>query len=268
VTASQPGEPAQGSDLAELVELAAVQLDALAESADKDIAAGNLQTYMSHIATYHGILHTLHQHGICPDFRPMSSYLGSPSLVSHPDTGMKSDLGRVSANAKRLARTLQVKSRSSMHAGQDPLRRALRICERFHAAARQLKTRKRNRPPLLIEDEYDLQYALLAMLRLEFDDVRPEESTPSYAGSGSRMDILLKDEQIVVETKYVTDRLGDKEIGKQLIEDIAHYGAHSDCKTLVCFVYDPSALLENPAGLTSDLEKTPAKMKVRVLVGW
>nr|WP_250162867.1 hypothetical protein [Psychrobacter sp. WY6] len=34
-----------------------------------------------------------------------------------------------------------------------------------------------------------------------FDDVRPEEYTPSYAGAASRTDFLLKKEQIIIELK-------------------------------------------------------------------
>lgn len=61
---------------------------------------------------------------------------------------------------------------------------------------------------------------------MEFDDVRPEEYTPSYAGSNSRMDFLLKKEQIVIEVKKASKHLKDKEIGKQLNDDIAKYKSH------------------------------------------
>jgi REase_DpnII-MboI len=53
-----------------------------------------------------------------------------------------------------------------------------------------------------MKDEYDVQDSLHALLKLHFDDVRREEWTPSYAGSQSRMDFLLKREKIVVETKF------------------------------------------------------------------
>jgi len=244
-----------------------VQLLALAESTDRDIKAGNLDTFMTHIATYHGILYTLHGRGMCRDFRPMKSYLNNASLVSHPERGMKSDLGRVHADATRLAATLRVRYSTEVRPTQGPLQRAARILGRFHGMALQLKIRERCRSPLEINDEYDLQYVLKAALRLEFDDVRPEENTPSYAGRGSRMDLLLKSEQIVVETKFVTARLLDKEVGEQLVLDIAHYRTHPDCKTLVCYVYDPRSLLVNPAGLIADLEKPSGPLPVSVIVG-
>lgn len=67
-----------------------------------------------------------------------------------------------------------------------------KIFEKFHICARQLKRRHAGRPTLEIKDEYDVQDLLNAILRLHFEDVRPEEWTPSYAGGNNRMDFLLK----------------------------------------------------------------------------
>lgn len=49
------------------------------------------------------------------------------------------------------------------------------------------------------------------------------------------------------------DRLGQKELAQELAIDKEHYRAHSDCETLVCFVYDPESRCTNPAALESDL---------------
>lgn len=54
-----------------------------------------------------------------------------------------------------------------------------KICHRFHLFARQLRSRRNCRPTLDIEDEYDVQYLLHAILMLHFDDIRSEEGTPS-----------------------------------------------------------------------------------------
>lgn len=127
------------------------------------------------------------------------------------------------------------------------------ICSRFHDIARQLRKRHDDRPTLDVRDEYDVQDLLHALLRLYFNDIRPEEWTPSYAGASSRMDFLLKQEQVVVEAKKTRANLKDKQLGEQLIIDIARYKAHPDCQTLYCFVYDPEGLIANPKGLESDL---------------
>lgn len=121
-------------------------------------------------------------------------------------------------------------------------------------------------PTLEINDEYDVQDLLHALLDLYFDDIRAEEWTPSYAGKSSRMDFLLKDEQCVVETKMTRAGLGGKEVGDQLIIDIGRYGAHQDCKTLICFVYDPLMKIGNPDGLERDLSGTRDGISVKVIV--
>jgi hypothetical protein len=108
------------------------------------------------------------------------------------------------------------------------------ILDRFHLVARQLNKRHANRQPFIITDEYDVQDLLHALLKLSFDDIRPEEWTPSYAGSPARMDFLLKDEQIVVEVKKTSRTVGAKEVGDQLLVDIARYVEHPNFKTLVC----------------------------------
>jgi hypothetical protein len=40
----------------------------------------------------------------------------------------------------------------------------------------------------LVQDEYDVQDILKALLRVHFNDVRPEEPNPSIAGQSPRVD--------------------------------------------------------------------------------
>jgi hypothetical protein len=127
------------------------------------------------------------------------------------------------------------------------------IFSRFHNVARQLRSRHANRNTLNIKDEYDVQELLHALLRLYFDDIRPEEWTPSYAGGSSRMDFLLKNEKVVIEVKKTRSSMSDKDLGEQLIVDIEKYQTHPDCERLICFVYDPEGLLGNPTGMENDL---------------
>lgn len=141
-----------------------------------------------------------------------------------------------------------------------------RLCLRFHAAARTLQHRYDSRPTLEINDEYDVQDLLHAFLRLHFDDIRPEEWTPSYAGRSSRIDFLLKAERIVVEVKKTRVSMKAGELGEQLIIDRARYEQHPDCDTLVCFVYDPKGRIGNPTGIERDLENHGGEMKVRVII--
>lgn len=157
-------------------------------------------------------------------------------------------------------------------AWQTPLNRTAaaelvrRICDRFSIVANTFTHRHENRSTIAIKDEYDVQDLLAALLRLHFTDVRPEEWTPSYAGNASRMDFLLKPEQLVIEAKMTRKNLGQKELVTQLAEDILRYRAHQDCKTLICFVYDPTGKCTNPAALKNDLTKNHGDLDVEVIV--
>lgn len=141
-----------------------------------------------------------------------------------------------------------------------------KICSRFHIIARQLQVRQRNKIPFAIDDEYDVQDLFHALLKLDFDDIRTEEWTPSYAGSGSRMDFLLKDEKMVIEIKKTRKGLGQGELGKELIIDIEKYKSHPDCKRLFCFVYDPDGFITNPRGMEKDLNRDSTSPSVRVII--
>jgi hypothetical protein len=137
----------------------------------------------------------------------------------------------------------------------NPVNTVMELLKRFHLVARQLNERYKQRPTLKIDDEYDVQDLLHVLLRLHFDDIRPEEWTPSYGGGASRMDFLLKKEQVVVEAKMTRPGLGAKQVSEQLIIDAAKYKEHPNCRTLVCFVYDPSGLVKNPRGVEDDLAR-------------
>jgi DpnII restriction endonuclease len=140
------------------------------------------------------------------------------------------------------------------------------VCHRFQKVALQLQERYGNRPTLVLEDEYDVQYLFHALLRIFFEDVRPEEWTPSYAGKSSRMDFLLPIEETVLEVKKTRESLRDAEIGSQLLVDIARYKAHQQCKRLICFVYDPENRIRNPRGLERDLSKKSEGLDVKVII--
>jgi hypothetical protein len=117
-----------------------------------------------------------------------------------------------------------------------------------------LTYRRKGAQALFFSTEYDVQDLLHALLRPWVADIRPEEFTPSYAGSSTRMDFLLPAHKIVIEMKFVRDRNHAKKIGDELIVDIDHYQQHPGCSRLWCVVFDPDNLLTNAQGLKTDLE--------------
>jgi hypothetical protein len=154
---------------------------------------------------------------------------------------------------ERLLRKVAQVAGLNLNNESSPLILIENLCSRFHTISRQLRSRRENRSTIEIEDEYDVQDLLHALLRIHFEDVRTEEWTPSYAGGSARMDFLLKSEQIVIEAKKTRKGLAARELGEQLIIDIEKYSKHPDCKSLICFVYDPEGRIANPRGVEIDL---------------
>lgn len=149
---------------------------------------------------------------------------------------------------------------------ENPLIKIEKICNRFHLVANQLRARYNDRVTLDVEDEYDVQDLLHAILKLEFDDIRPEEWTPSYAGKAARVDFLLKKEDIIIEVKKTRKGLTHKEVGDQLLIDIQRYQQHQNCKYLICFVYDPEGRIGNPKGIENDLTKVDNGIQIITII--
>lgn len=146
---------------------------------------------------------------------------------------------------------------------QDVLTRLVRGLPR---AMYPLIARRKGATQLSFRSEYDLQDLLHALLRPWVADIRPEEFTPSYAGSSTRMDFLLPAHELVLELKLARDAAHARQISKELIVDIEHYATHPGCKHLWCVIYDPDRLIQNVAGLIGDLEGERKTPKGSVLV--
>ena len=152
------------------------------------------------------------------------------------------------------------------HRRRDALAVVVTLCRRFHLFARQLQARHGHRRRVSVADEYDVQDLMHALLKLHFEDVRAEEVTPSVAGKSGRMDFLLKAERLALETKMTRRRLGQKEVGDEIIVDMKRYRSHPGLRTLVCLVYDPGGLCPSPAALENDLTGGDGRFRSVVVV--
>lgn len=140
------------------------------------------------------------------------------------------------------------------------------ILNNFHEVVKTLSKRNRNRDPLIINDEYDVQYLLHSLLFIHFKDIREEDPTPNNAGKSTKVDFLIKDCNTVIETKMMRETLDDGKVGSELILDIQRYSKHPSCDTLYCFIYDPKGYIRNSEGLKNDLEDIPSEIEVKVII--
>jgi DpnII restriction endonuclease len=150
--------------------------------------------------------------------------------------------------------------------GSSPVDLVKTLCGRFHAVARQLRLRGEYRATLSVEDEFDAQDLLHALLRIQFDDIGTDEWMPSYADGSPRTTLLLNDGRLAVIVKKTRPGLNAKDLGDQLRVDAERYRSRDRCTTLFCFMYDPEGRIGNPRGLEASLTSVNESFMIEVLV--
>jgi hypothetical protein len=128
-----------------------------------------------------------------------------------------------------------------------------------------LRQEFRGRAGIAVADEYDLQRIVHAVLCLNYRDVRPEEYGPSRAGARPRIDFLLKEEQVAVETKMTRKGLGPGKLGDELAADILRYQTHKYANAYFALVYDPDVRIVNSHGFERDFPRD-ATFQTRVVI--
>ncbi len=154
----------------------------------------------------------------------------------------------------------------SFQAGSDPVERVKTLCYRFHSVARQLRLRGEYRATLAVEDEFDAQDLLHALLRIQFDNIETDEWTPSYSSGTPRTTLLLNDGRLAVIVKKTRPGLNAKDLTDQLRIDAERYRSYGCCRTLLCFMYDPEGRIGNPRGLESSLTSVTDSFVIDLLV--
>ncbi len=148
----------------------------------------------------------------------------------------------------------------------DAVKVVLSLGERFLYVERELVHRHAGRSTITIKDEYDAQDLLRALLAIFFDDVRPEDFTPEYAGASSRIDFVIPEYELAVELKFARDSLDKKKLGEELLVDRQRYDQRKDVRHLVCLVFDHKGYLRNPRGIERDLNQEASSDSFAVTV--
>jgi len=141
-----------------------------------------------------------------------------------------------------------------------------RLLLRFHRFAKDLEHRPRGRKGIQLDDEYDVQFLINALLRMQFDNVKAEEPAPSMAGGATRTDFFLPEHGLFLEIKMTRDGMTARSLADELILDIARYRAHPECHAITFFVYDPRGLVKNAAALRTELSEIAGELPVSVIV--
>lgn len=125
----------------------------------------------------------------------------------------------------------------------DPVARVESLLRRLPRVAGELA--RRERAPLVVRDDRDLDDLVRALLPIHFDDVRPQARTPRY-DPGNRKAFLLPAGAVAVVTHLIGPGTNELELARRLSADVEEYRGRAECRTLVVFVYDPEQRLRDP----------------------
>lgn len=141
--------------------------------------------------------------------------------------------------------------------GQDnKLDLLFKTIEKFTSASKSLTNRRKGKPNIQIEDEYDIQDILQAILKPHFPTIKIEEVVPGNdAEKFLKIDFVLSNIKVAIECKCIRDKNHAKKLTKEINDDIQTYHKHSHCSHLVFFIYDKDLLITSPDTLEENYSK-------------
>lgn len=146
-----------------------------------------------------------------------------------------------------------------------------RVLSNFGNSVKKITQNRRKGHELFsIRDEYDVQDILYVMLKPIFPKMIAEEPTPRVGMKYNKIDLLIKEEGIMIEVKMIKESDTDeKELIEQLKVDIQSYYRYTELKHLFMFIYDPQNKtrdLENFITLNGEQEIQGKRFFVEVIV--
>lgn len=120
----------------------------------------------------------------------------------------------------------------------------LGLCKRIRNAARILENRQRkNKTSFVIQDEYDVQDLLHALIRGYLKYSVQEDPLGKVAGTKSgRADISIEQLGVLIEAKFVHGPTDQKRIFEEISQDLILYSKWEHLKTLIVLIYNSDDL--------------------------
>jgi len=175
--------------------------------------------------------------GLAKDF-VLSRYVGILEAVKD---GIHSGLIRINKNNQSTANT--------------SIEMVINTLTNFNAGANRLLSRSRADKKgkcYAIDDEYDVQDLLYAMLKPLIPDLNDENPTPKTAGDSGRVDLCSNQHNFIIEIKHAksSDRLN--RISQECRERIIKYKDYPNLKWMIFFIYDPSHFIADRHNFQTD----------------
>lgn len=112
-----------------------------------------------------------------------------------------------------------------------------------------------------IENEYDLQHLLYAVLRPLYGDIRKEVTEDSGVGA-IRSDLKIPSLNAVIEAKCSRRSMNLRMLTEQIEADIVHYEA----KSIYFYVYDKEKIIKDRAAFETYFNRSFDGKRIRVII--
>ena len=114
---------------------------------------------------------------------------------------------------------------------------------------------------IAIQNEYDVQHILYALLKPLFPEARTE--VPEDTGfSMVRTDIWIKELSAVIEIKCSRDSMTVKKLTEEIAADMVHYQAGH----IFFFLYDKNKIIDNPYALKTTYQKMMDGKHIHIII--
>lgn len=112
-----------------------------------------------------------------------------------------------------------------------------------------------------IENEYDLQHLLYAVLKPLYPDIRKEVAADSGVGT-VRSDLKIPCLNSVVETKCTRENMSLKKLTEEMEADIVHYSE----KHIIFFVYDKWKVIKDRVSYENYFNRTFDGKEIKIII--
>lgn len=144
---------------------------------------------------------------------------------------------------------------------ETPLIRLERLLRRLPRVAFELG--RRERAPLTIRDERDLDDLIRAILPIEFDEVRTQTRTPSYS-QRARTVFFLPEFSTRIVAHLIGTGINELEMRRRFQVDLDEY--RTACQQFVLLVVDPERRLPNPEQLEVAWSQSTESLEVGCII--
>lgn len=155
--------------------------------------------------------------------------------------------------------------------GMNAFQAIIQVLEEFDNAVRKItQSRRKDHKSFEINDEYDVQDILYVMLKPIFKTMICEDPTPKIGVKSNKIDLIIRNEGILIETKMMKAGESEKKYVEELKNDIQSYFECKYLRYLIMFVYDPfkgTSDAQNFYALSGIQEIQGTRFEIKVLVG-